>query len=402
MKNTEIDMDEQKVSHILVECPELLPSVRLGVLDPLGRLERLGECRVRYVPTSKIKTKDLVWCDIFVTVRGCESMTVEIARLLKKANRFIVYYLDDDLLNLPEYAISSEFYQRESIRNNLKQLIGMSNAFWVSNPLIAQKYKKYGTGRCFTLDVIADVEEMNEPEYKNKEKVKFLYAGSTDHSPMVNEILVPAIRRILQEYKKGVEFTFIGVKVDLKNEEQVKIIPFMKNYDEYKRKVKSGNYDVGLAVVKTEEFFQCKYYNKFIEYASMGIMGIYTNALPYTYIVHNGENGLLANNSADEWYYAMKRAISNKTERIACTKKAREQLKNKFNQKVILENLKSNMPEVLEYKVEGDKSQIHLRALEWIYLRQRLSDYWKNDKVHFVSNVIGAVMRKTKERILEK
>ena len=59
-----------RLTHILVECPALIASVQVGVLNALAPLEgRI--CEVRFRETRRLKRKDIQWCDIFVCVRVC-------------------------------------------------------------------------------------------------------------------------------------------------------------------------------------------------------------------------------------------------------------------------------------------------------------------------------------------
>ena len=65
------------------------------------------------------------------------------------------------------------------------------------------------------------------------------------------------------------------------------------------------DFDIGLAPMVPTEFSRYKHYNKFVEYASYGIVGVFSDVEPYTFAIRNGENGLLCENTADAWYEAI-------------------------------------------------------------------------------------------------
>lgn len=385
--------------NILVESPVMLPSVKVGVLDILERLQNRGLCTVFFMKTFEITKNDILLCDILITVRGCESMSLEIAQAAKKMSRFIIYYLDDDLLNLPKTAISSEFYSRESNRSNLIKLIGLSDILWSNNDKIINKYSKYGNNiRCVRNDTIA--KKLISHNRENEGLTKVLYAGSVDHSFLVRKYVLPAIKRIVSEYKDSIEVTFIGI--DLKNDDfpQIKTYEFIDDYEKYKEIVNNGNYDIGLATISTSEFFQCKYYNKFIEYTSIGAVGVYTNTFPYKSIVNSGVNGILVENSVDSWYEGIKLLIDYPSNRAQCLESAQKEIEAHFNEDYILNYIENQIPEFISYKVNNNNlfRAVHLCNGRWVYAKQRLNDYWRKNKLLFVPNVLAAGFKILKKK----
>ena len=385
--------------NILVESPVMLPSVKVGVLDILERFQKRGLCTVFFMKTFEITKKDILLCDILITVRGCESMSLEIAQAAKKMGRFLIYYLDDDLLNLPKTAISSEFYSRESNRSNLINLIKLSDILWSNNDKIINKYYKYGNNiRCVRNDIIAKTSISHNRESEGK--TKLLYAGSVDHSFLVRKYVLPAINRIISEYKDSVEVTFIGIDLENDDFSRIKTYEFIDDYDKYKEIVNNGNYDIGLAAISTSEFFQCKYYNKFIEYTSIGAVGVYTNSFPYKSIVKSGVNGILVENSVDNWYEGIKFLIEHSYKRTQCLESAQKEIEEHFNEDYILNYIKKQIPEFISYKV-NDKNvyrTVHLCNGRSVYVKQRLNDYWRKNKLLFVPNVLAAGFKKLKKK----
>ena len=56
---------EKRRTHILVECPEKIASVKVGVLDALHPLEETAAI-VRFCETRNIRPEDICWADVLV------------------------------------------------------------------------------------------------------------------------------------------------------------------------------------------------------------------------------------------------------------------------------------------------------------------------------------------------
>ena len=129
----------EKHTNILVECPELIASVRVGVLEPLKPFVEKGKCNIVFKRTIDIRRKDIAWCDILICVRGSEQATLNIVQAAKRAGRFIIYFLDDDLLNIPNNISCSTYFSNPEIRNYIIKCIEYSDINWCVNNLIAEK-----------------------------------------------------------------------------------------------------------------------------------------------------------------------------------------------------------------------------------------------------------------------
>lgn len=335
-----------RVPHILVECIEKLPSVIVGVLVPLQSLQEKGLLRVKFVRTIEIIANDIAWCDILVCVRGCEPIDFCVVQAAKKAGRKVFYFLDDDLLDIPQDVSCSTYFNDRFIRKTILDLMELSDTLWAVNPNIIQKY-----GHFFEESVLADACacEIKEFQLRHDFPVRFIYAGSIDHENIVREKLSDNIKKITEEYGNKVEFTFIGVNPHLSDVAQVNYIPYVENYYEYKRVMNESGFHISFAIVRSTPFYRYKYFNKFLEYASIGAIGIYANTQPYTFIIQNGLNGLLCDDGNEKWYNAMKFLIENPKKRNEMSKQAYTQLCERFTPEMVGEKLTELMPELTSF-----------------------------------------------------
>ena len=183
------------MANILVECPQKIASVRVGVLEPLCPLENAGLCQVRYRDTKELVREDIAWCDVLVCVRGCEYPTLRVVQAAKAAGCFLVYFLDDDLLCIPDGNVSTAYYRDNKIRVYLKKILRQCDVLWAVNERILDKYGSLCSRQILSA---VPVKLLRKPPLPG-EKIHVLYAGSVDHSGLVREQLVPAIRRLLGE-----------------------------------------------------------------------------------------------------------------------------------------------------------------------------------------------------------
>lgn len=361
------------MTKILVECPSLIASVRVGVLQPLEPLAEHGKCEIRYRNTMDITRQDIAWCDVMVTVRGSEYPTLRAVQAAKEAGKFLIYFLDDDLLGIPGGYASSVFYSDPQIRQNIVQILEMCDVLWAVNQRILEKY-----GKWCPRTVLSKVPASLQKEIKNNDKLHVLYAGSFDHNGMIQEKIAPAVRRILEEYPDKADFTFIGADPKLSGLKGVKYYSYFDSYDDYQRVLMEGCFDLGLAPGFRTSFFACKYFNKFIEYATRGIVGIYENCAPFTDIVQDGVNGILCEGSAEDWYAALRAVITGKHDLVQLGSNAQNLLLKEFAPEEIAQRLSADIPELVEYAAPPVRSgEIRIPPMKWIFIDERLRLHWR-------------------------
>lgn len=331
-------------THILVECPEMIPSVRLGVLEPLSYLKKRGQCEVRFSRTVDVSKELLEWCDTLICVRGFEFANVKLAEIAKKSGRSLIYFLDDDLADIPPDIPSASFVRHANGAEHIQKILNLADALWVVNGRLGEKYRKW-CDRVAVSRVPVKAAVASSPKTEHG-PLKVLYAGSTDHSQMIREQVTPAVVRLLDKYPGRFDFTFVGADPGLR-QNGIHYYGYFENYNSYKQMVRGGGFDVGLAPIQKADFYGCKYYNKFIEYAAEGIVGIYADAAPYTDIVRNHVNGLLSRPDADGWYQALLYADEHRNELLLLAENAAAELNTDFSSERVGSELETQLGDLL-------------------------------------------------------
>lgn len=383
----------EMITNILVECIELIPSVRVGVLEPLKLLAEQDRCNLQFKRTSNIKIKDIEWADVIISVRGSEYSTLRIVEIAKRLGKFIIYFLDDDLLNIPQDCKSTLYYSSHDIKSNIIAIIGYSNILWCVNKNIALKYSKYCNNNYAIERVPVEISKYNP--IKEESVIRIVYAGSVDHEREIKEFISPAVIKICKELGEKVEFTFIGVNPAISGIKNVKYIEYIDSYDSYKKIMSGSSFNIGISPIYETEFYKCKYYNKFIEYTSINVAGIYTNSEPYNFVVQNEVNGFLVNNSSAEWYEALKKIITNEELRKKCIINARVLVEKDFSYEIVTDRLIKDIPQLLNYKSpKMYVNKVYLRFLYSLKVFDKIKLWWNLYNIRIVPMVFKKIVNK--------
>ena len=306
--------------NILIISHSLIPSVLLCGHSQMLFLSEKGIVNYRFLMAGKINENDLSWADIIIFVRS-ESDLEEYTMELCKDKKHLVYVLDDDLLNVPDYMSSAKYYALESIHNNVIKMIENCDTFLTPSRVLLEKY-----GQKYEHKYLIDEPSLNAiKEKKPNDRIKIGFAGSIDRTQDINQILEECLIKVIEKYGNKIEIEFMGAKPSLVDRYNLKYIPYQDGYKKYTEIVREANWDIGLAPMPDTEFHSCKYINKYVEYASFGIAGIYSNVKPYIYGINDKENGLLVNNTTDEWFEAICLLIENDELRNSISRKCIEE-----------------------------------------------------------------------------
>ena len=354
-----------KKTNILVVYTAMIPTAQL-IMNMMHEVVRITGNGLRGMNSIKIKSKDIIWADVILFVRGADRYMEQIAEVAYTSGRYCLMFLDDDLLNVPSDGV-------EMYKNALKGCLHWCHLLWSPNPNILKKYSQYMQDPACVEEKAFEPINMMLPVNEETERIHIVYAGSVSHAPNLQEYIVPALNYVCQK-SQNVDVTFIGLhKGDLKDVcFNATYIPWFYNLKEYKKFITENRYHIGLAIVKDEEFYRCKYYNKFLEYSKMGVLGIYSDCEPYQFIVRDHENGLMSKNSISEWSKNIEEAINNDTLRKECIINAQNLLKEEFDIEKVLNQLIEKIPElqcynkIKSYQVKYKGANIYILFFNFI------------------------------------
>ena len=310
--------------NVLITSTTFIPSVLLCGHCQLDYLEKQGKLNYKFVIAHFINKRNVEWADIIVFLRSDSDIESYVCKLAKKTHKHTVYVLDDDLLNAPSYVSSFPYYNLPSTKNNMKTIMANCDTFLTPSPVLLEKY-----GKTFKNKFLISEPSLNRITKKQgNDKIKVGFAGSIDRAQDLNQILEGAITKLVEKYGDSIDIEFFGAKPEFVDKLNLKYIPYQDGYDAYTAYMAKCNWDIGLAPMPDTPFHRCKYFNKYVEYASFGIAGVYSNLEPYTFGIKDKVNGLLVNNTTEDWVEGISKLIDDEKLRKeisnTCIKEANE------------------------------------------------------------------------------
>lgn len=333
-------------------------------LNNLKSLSESAPMEVRAKESKKITSDDIKWSDIVLSVRGMSCFTTYIAKLCKKYGCIHIYELDDNLFNLVR---KDKFMIRR--QKELQQTLNYTSILWSPNPLLAEyacsrsNVKRYAC----TGWIIHDGDVHFVTDVKNSDVFKIVYYsndGSSDYFWKTLGDVLPKIKSIIN---KKIIVEAIGMQ-DSKREIdgcEIIYIPHLSLVD-FRHYLSNGNFNVGLApLIVDDGFSKYKYANKYFELSMAGIVGIYSNCPPYTFVIKDKINGFLVNNTTEDWLNAIKVVAENPKLVFECVKNAQKELETDFSEAAVFSSLINQIPELTTYHAPDVK----VKSLIFIQLK---------------------------------
>lgn len=318
------------------------PSVNLCGFLQFQHLAETGAIEFRHKRIMQVGKPDINWADIVAFVRGDALLDEWMARISHEAGKYVVYILDDDLLNVPDYLGSSPYYAQRSVQRHIRRMMEYSDCFISpSERLIARYGKNFAcTFRLIEPAAFCLKEKQSTPDGK----VHIGFAGSSDRGSDIDLILTDALKEIMRRYGDKVSLEFFGVRTKLAGELTCVSYPYTESYAEYQEQMEKLNWDIGLAPMPETAFHACKHYNKLVEYCGFGIAGVYSDVEPYAGAVEDGVTGLLCENRTEAWVEALSRLIEDEQLRKSISQNCLERARGIFS----VSSASRHMQEALE------------------------------------------------------
>ncbi|MFT9495981.1 hypothetical protein [Anaerosolibacter sp.] len=378
---------------VLAICQREIPSALVGVNKLLNYLKEKDVLEFQFVESIHVKKSHIAETDVLVCIRGSEQLELNIVKECKRLGKYIIYFLDDDLLSVPDNANSSGYFNNEFIRSTIIQIMRESNCLWSTNKNISRKYEDI-----FAKTVVLDAPALLLEHYKQNNKkeehdtITIGFAGGLDHKFFLEELLEKPIQSIINRYNGKVKFEFFGAKPAFVDKFGLQYIPYESDHNSYRSTMLSRNWDIGLAPLPSSSFHGCKYFNKFLEYGAIEAAGVYSNVEPFNHIVENERNGILVQNTCEEWAHAIGSLIDNKTLRKTITDNAKSQLEKDFNIDTISEKLTEQIPEICGYSAPAvSERQVELEDAPKSFILYKIANVIRREGFNAPAFIIKKV-----------
>ena len=244
-----------------------------------------------------------------VVARGISEQSLALLRAAGGAGCRTVYDSDDNLLLVQEAISDPENPWRRifgEARPRIEAMLAEAGLVKVYAPAAVPFFRRYNPRvACIAPYQIVDSAALPPPAAREAPTVGFMGSSFKDEEFVP---VVPAIERILDE-GRPLRFEFFGfIPEALAGRPGVTHVPWVSSYLDFRRRLAELRWDVGLAPLRDLEFHRAKTNNKYREYASAGVAGIYSDAAAYRDTVRDGITGLLVPHGDERaWSEAMLR-----------------------------------------------------------------------------------------------
>lgn len=379
---------------VLLIYRALIPSIRVCGHCQLQWLEGQGKLEYRAIQELALSIEDMNWADIVVLGRLDSWYEHELATLLHRAGKYMLYILDDDLPHISTYVSSAAYYGQDEIRGYILRMIEYSKGLISPSPLLLEKYAGDGK-QAIQLEEPA----INPVQYSPRHRegpVRIGFAGSIDRIQDIDRILGDALTRIHEEYGDGVIFEFFGAIPSVAEKLGARCIPYTESYDSYRQTLNDLQWDIGLAPMPDTPFHACKHYNKFSEYAAAGIVGIFSDVYPYTRIKAFPECAVFCDNTPESWTQAIKALIGDPDRRERYCKQVIQCAREALSVPRSAAQLEAGLPDLAT--IEPAQSIRHA-GLGFLKIRGMQKRLLTKIRGYGVKGAIEAIGRKTRDAI---
>ncbi|MEM4235397.1 MAG: hypothetical protein QXU75_09685, partial [Candidatus Methanomethylicaceae archaeon] len=276
----------------------------------------------------------------------CEAV-IENARLYNKP---IIYEIDDLLTELPHEHPDYEHYR--SALTPILGMIGRADGITCPTALLQNYLLQFNENVKVLPNYLNDkFWKLLPPSKKENQSYPIVigYMGSRSH---VNDlaIIAPVLSNILNEFGDEVLFRSWGTPfsaplIDKANAEYIDL--GLVCYREFSAYFSRQRCDILIAPLVDNHFNRCKSALKFLEYSALGVPGVFSHIQPYSSVVKNGENGILATTDI-EWYESLTTLIRSPDLRYSIGKTAYETLCNSYLLSKEIPNWKEGFEELLK------------------------------------------------------
>jgi len=250
----------------------------------------------------------------------------QVVALAHRLNKPLIYDLDDLLLALPEEHPACRTYQ-DALGGMLTALL-QADRVAVSSSVLLETLRPLRPDAVLWPTVLPDSiwAAHAQAGVQDDHSITLGYVGGATHVPDV-DMLSPVLSRLLDAFPRiTIRFWGVAPPPALGAHPRVRHVQQeVQSYRKFAASLRNSGVDIWIAPLRDTLFNRCKSAIKFWEYSALGGAAVYSRMEPYSQVVREGENGLLAAGAA-EWEAALRRLIEDAPLRARLSQGARATL----------------------------------------------------------------------------
>jgi glycosyltransferase involved in cell wall biosynthesis len=248
---------------------------------------------------------------------------------MKKKGPKLVYEIDDDLFNIPDWNPAKAILGVRSVQDGIKKFLEIVDAAFVSTEYLVDIYKPY----CKKVYVLPNSINYDfvYPKVANAAKKVVLWQGSMTHHKDIGvaEKSIAALAKnqdIVVKMWCGFDPKTYKPIFDFPGAQTIPLVPFEAFYAMFSQ----VDAHVGLAPLSAVPFNRSKSNLKFLEYTVQGLVTIASDFGPYRETMENDQTGILVSDNRD-WYDAVMDILKDDDKRNRILTNAQELVKEKYD-----------------------------------------------------------------------
>lgn len=335
----------------------LVPYFELGLanirmVQPLGAWMRRHGGHVRFMKFADIQLADIQGIDMVVIQRVISPLALKLIGHMQDRGIKVIFDIDDLLTEIPAYLTSSAALQQQLPL--LKKILHRVDGITVTTQRLSEKLSPYN--RCHVTPNCPAPLPTPCTQQRGQGLITLLMASSDS---VRVDFIVSALKELLAHYPDQLRLVAIGPPGDFLLAQGIFVehVAAM-DYLGFRQFIASQTDAIGIIPLDDTPFGSCKSAIKFMDYALAGIPSVCSAVAPYSDVVRNGENGLLADNTHASWYGSIARLCNSPELRNALAAQARRDVQTDWS----LAHAADAWQAVLNLHINREG---HSSALEW-------------------------------------
>ena len=336
----------------------------------IAPLQRAGIEIIRGVEAGEINADKVFYGDAVIFQREFPQNLAayeHIMQAARQADKPVIYEIDDLLFALPEEHPEKQLGAYTDSLMPMLLAVAEADLVTVTTEPLRRALSQFNQNIAVLPNYLDDNLWTMKPPGSGRGKGEALilgYMGSNSHKPDL-ELISPVLVELLKRYPGQLQIRIWGTEPPqiLRNYPQVKWVPApSNNYKEFVRYFQTQRADIVVAPLADNLFNRCKSALKFFEYSALGAAGVYSRIAPYTEVITQGHDGLLAS-TREEWLQCLIQLIENDELRQTLAENAQTTIRSKW---LLSQNINrwyevfDDLPDLVGVKKNGEHAQVTL------------------------------------------
>lgn len=294
------------------------------------------QCLYENATTYAERSEAVEWADIVFFFRVSFPPSLSLLRFAKSRGKPVIYGTDDDFFSIDKTTDLGKVYHHPENVDALNALCREADRLWVFTEEMIRRFQSFNPK--IILGQMPSPLELfeitpNFQGYDDEETWTIGYAGRFIHGKDL-QVAVRPLMNLLKGKEKRLRVEFIDcIPKELKDHPQVKATPYFPNLNEFYGYMAQVKWTVGLALLEDSLFNRGKTNNKYREYGSFGIPGIYSDMPVYSSCIKHRVNGYLTPHTEDGVEEALRTMLEDTALRRKIRKEALQDVSSRYSLK---------------------------------------------------------------------